>query len=1147
MFENQGSMKKHIWIIIFILTSKLLVAYISVLNIDVIHTDCFNSGQIKISAKTNRPPLLYQIVENSEIYPIQSSPILKNLKEGVYKIKIFNYYNEAIYRNVTIYSRYTPISIGLNYSFTKNVMDSIATVICNPINGKPPFKIKIISEDSSVNIEKETSSAITEKLHSNNYNITIQDSCGNIATKYQSIYRNDPNAPIRSLKLKEYSILKYTCDIMRLNTLVEFYNFNFLKILYIQDNRIDSMPMRPVTSTFYFTKDLNIDFNKPLTLKFINEFKDTFTHSTYTPNFRFSSIIAYKIGDYCKRSYYKEAIIKANFKNAYNINLKIVDSMNNIKYQKDIYAFDFLDISNFQEFKKYYYFVNDLCGNSFKDSFIIDYRNTINFDTSKPKVDINKIPVHCYDSTASIVVTFNSSYNLSPKFKILSKPRVIKSTRKGYEYQDTNTFNTVIYYTYTNIYNLGVGTYPYYVTNICGDTTYDSFTIHPTDLQPNYNTSLNYEKGCDGKNIVKYKFWFKNQILDYSNYDIFFNKININKTEYTIYKNIDSMLPDSSYVHFFKNDTIALNSFSGSGMNIYKTEFYKNENMNYVSYCKNKSDIIKIDTIFIPEYSRFRVNFNNIIKCGKLNTLEVLLDTNKGIKPFNFEIISGPHLFPIQSSNIFKINDLGDYKLRVVDYCGYSNVYNFSIDSLLFPPLTVDGSLCVGNSSNLSFISSLYFKYKWQKPDNTIFWGDTLPIVILKAKDIGTYNVTKYISMEDCKDTQSTQFEINPYIDSHIYVTICPFTTYSFGTKKASISGVYYDTLRTSSCDSISILHLSVLKVDTSYIKKSICEGFYFEKYNHSGIYLDTLYNGTCPSLRILELNVNPKTYSKEIKIICHKTTYKNYSQEGIYTEKYKNEKGCDSTYTLDLFIKPSFITKRLQSVSGCENDTILISSQDSMLNYHWSTEEYTKSINVYSSGWYKVTLTNIDTCSLVDSCYALFHSNPQVDIGNDTTIYLEELLDIKPSVHKNKGIKHFEWTSNHFRLCKNCFNQSLLVLNPFNMKLRIIDSNNCIGIDSFHILTMPVKEFGIPNSFSPNGDMINDYFELNGGPIRRIDIDIYNRLGEKVYSSQGATFKWDGKYLGEEVPMGIYTYKAVIHIFGLKIKEYKGSISLFR
>ena len=65
-----------------------------------------------------------------------------------------------------------------------------------------------------------------------------------------------------------------------------------------------------------------------------------------------------------------------------------------------------------------------------------------------------------------------------------------------------------------------------------------------------------------------------------------------------------------------------------------------------------------------------------------------------------------------------------------------------------------------------------------------------------------------------------------------------------------------------------------------------------------------------------------------------------------------------------------------------------------------------------------------------------------------------------------------------------------------------------------------------IPNSFTPNGDGLNEVFRIG---YSRVDIpfsiEIYNRWGELIYSANRADFGWDGTYRGEPCMQGVYPY----------------------
>jgi gliding motility-associated-like protein len=64
------------------------------------------------------------------------------------------------------------------------------------------------------------------------------------------------------------------------------------------------------------------------------------------------------------------------------------------------------------------------------------------------------------------------------------------------------------------------------------------------------------------------------------------------------------------------------------------------------------------------------------------------------------------------------------------------------------------------------------------------------------------------------------------------------------------------------------------------------------------------------------------------------------------------------------------------------------------------------------------------------------------------------------------------------------------------------------------------------PNTFTPNGDGVNDFWEiqyLNDYP--GCVIEVYNTAGSLVYRSVGYTTPWDGKFKGQPLPAGTYYY----------------------
>jgi gliding motility-associated-like protein len=87
-----------------------------------------------------------------------------------------------------------------------------------------------------------------------------------------------------------------------------------------------------------------------------------------------------------------------------------------------------------------------------------------------------------------------------------------------------------------------------------------------------------------------------------------------------------------------------------------------------------------------------------------------------------------------------------------------------------------------------------------------------------------------------------------------------------------------------------------------------------------------------------------------------------------------------------------------------------------------------------------------------------------------------------------------------------------------------------------------------VPNAFTPNGDLQNDVFlPKAAGLVKLEEFSVFNRWGEKVFSSSDILQGWDGKY--KNIPQEIGTY--IYYIKGLMadqtIKVFKGNFMLIR
>ena len=86
-----------------------------------------------------------------------------------------------------------------------------------------------------------------------------------------------------------------------------------------------------------------------------------------------------------------------------------------------------------------------------------------------------------------------------------------------------------------------------------------------------------------------------------------------------------------------------------------------------------------------------------------------------------------------------------------------------------------------------------------------------------------------------------------------------------------------------------------------------------------------------------------------------------------------------------------------------------------------------------------------------------------------------------------------------------------------------------------------------IPDAFTPNGDNVNERFEIKGLFINSFKISVFNRWGQVVFQSDDILQSWDGTINGANAPAGYYTYKTEISDIEDKSFVKEGTVLLIR
>jgi gliding motility-associated-like protein len=86
-----------------------------------------------------------------------------------------------------------------------------------------------------------------------------------------------------------------------------------------------------------------------------------------------------------------------------------------------------------------------------------------------------------------------------------------------------------------------------------------------------------------------------------------------------------------------------------------------------------------------------------------------------------------------------------------------------------------------------------------------------------------------------------------------------------------------------------------------------------------------------------------------------------------------------------------------------------------------------------------------------------------------------------------------------------------------------------------------------IPNIFSPNGDLNNDVLYVRSHNIKTMDLNIYNRWGEKVFETKDINMGWDGTYKNAKCNEGVFVWYLTGTLKDDKTIVKKGNITLIR
>ena len=217
-----------------------------------------------------------------------------------------------------------------------------------------------------------------------------------------------------------------------------------------------------------------------------------------------------------------------------------------------------------------------------------------------------------------------------------------------------------------------------------------------------------------------------------------------------------------------------------------------------------------------------------------------------------------------------------------------------------------------------------------------------------------------------------------------------------------------------------------------------------------------------------------------------------------------------------------------------CPGEFFTIDLSELNQEIYWQDGSVSQHYTITDSGLY-IAEVFVNGCVYSDSILVYLFEDEALDLGSDEVLCLDEILTFDFSYMNGEFLWQDGSTSPYYTINE-----------PGDYWLTV--STNCGELtDSIRVDYEECDCYlEVPNSFSPNGDGLNDSF----GPLMNCEFGenyhlmIFNRWGAKVFESFDPEMEW----IGEDHAPGVYVYqlKAVIKKYN-KLINRNGIINLIR
>lgn len=265
----------------------------------------------------------------------------------------------------------------------------------------------------------------------------------------------------------------------------------------------------------------------------------------------------------------------------------------------------------------------------------------------------------------------------------------------------------------------------------------------------------------------------------------------------------------------------------------------------------------------------------------------------------------------------------------------------------------------------------------------------------------------------------------------------------------------------------------------------------------------------------------------------------------GVYSVFVQAPDGCTSQdeVLVEFFDYPELDLGA--DTSACEGEEVRLQAGNPGLDYVWSTGQLSREIYVTDPGIYEVEITN-GYCVSRDTVEVTFNPLPVQPFLPEYEFCFEGATESFFLDAQNPG-SFYVWNN-------DSLSRVVIIEEEGTYSVLISTEHGCVNEFETTVVQECIEALYIPNSFTPDGDGINDAWFVYGVNIINYHLQLYNRMGEMFFESKDLAKPWMGQrhdgnqYVDSEVYPYIIRYQLVEENGNLsEIKTVKGFVTLIR